>query len=80
MDTSAGPGWPSIGREVTWLLGIRVADDQRAESPNGTPNLLEWFGASLDQLREGLEECQCTDQLPGRRWIGAGKQWFLAVA
>src|SRR4029450_326157 len=66
-------------REVTWLLGIRVAEHGRAESPSGTPNLLEWSGTRLDQLREGPRKCQPTDQLPGRRWIGVGTRWFLAV-
>jgi hypothetical protein len=74
VDTSASPRWPLIGREVTWLLGIRVAE--QAESPSGTPNLLEWSGASLDQLREGPEEM---DQSGQAVVLGGGVAGMLAA-
>ncbi|HET9303261.1 MAG TPA: hypothetical protein VFO20_10830 [Propionibacteriaceae bacterium] len=35
---------------MTWLLGIRMADHQRAESPSGTPNLLELLCVWLDEV------------------------------
>jgi len=65
-----------IGREVTWLLGIRVAEHGKAESPSGTPNLLEWSGASLDQLREGPEEMDRSGQAVV---LGGGVAGMLAA-
>ncbi len=76
MDTSASPRWPLIGREVTWQLGIRVAEHGKAESPSGTPNLLEWSGASLDQLREGPEEMDRSGQAVV---LGGGVAGMLAA-
>jgi hypothetical protein len=76
VDTSASPRWPLIGREVTWLLGIRVAEHGKAESPSGTPNLLEWSGASLDQFREGPEEMDRSGQAVV---LGGGVAGMLAA-